>query len=378
MSEETKLDTETETVNTETETETINYSNLSDEEFVKLFENNQLQSSEEIIETSKEETTQEKSDSEPDIVDEDIIDTDTNTEPKDEDNNEDTNTKEDVNNDEINTDEDYLKVINELKEGFKAHGKTIKLKSADDLKRIAQMGVDYGFKMSAIKRYKKKIQSLDDAGITNLDTLNYLIDVYKGDKEAIKQLLKDNNIDPYDITDLDDVKYTNTGKNIASDSNVDFNIALDEIKESEHFNKIYDIIQNKWDSKSKSEILNNTTVLKGLQYEVESGRFDTIQNEVENKKIFGEIPSDISDIEAYRYVLHNYMEQQSKIVKESKPVTKNKPVITNKDIDVNKTSTKPTQSNKTTVTKNKFSDKELANLSDDDFTKLFESGYFNN
>lgn len=376
MSEETKLDTETETVNTETETETTNYSDLSDEEFVKLFDNNQLQSSEEITETSKEETTQKESDSEPDIVDETITD----TEPKDEDNDEDTDTKEDVNNDEINTNEDYLKVINELKEGFKAHGRTVKLKNADDLKRLVQMGVDYGSKMSAIKRYKKKIQSLDDAGITDLDTLNYLIDVYKGDKEAIKKLLKDNDIDPYDITDLEDVKYTNTGKNIASDSNVDFNITLDEVKESEHFNKIYDIIQNKWDNKSKSEILNDTTVLKGLQYEVESGRFDTIQAEVDNRKIFGEIPSDMSDIDAYRYVLDKFMKehQQKQITEQQKPISKPKPVVTNKDIDVNKTSTKPTQSNKTTATKRKYSDNELANLSDDDFTKLLESGYFNN
>lgn len=377
MSEETKLDTETETVNTETETETTDYSNLSDEEFVKLFENNQLQSSEEITKTSKEETTQEESDSEPDTVDEIITD----TEPKDEDNDEDTDTKEDVNNDEINTDEDYLKVINELKEGFKAHGRTVKLKNADDLKRLAQMGVDYGSKMSAIKRYKKKIQSLDDAGITDLDTLNYLIDIYKGDKEAIKQLLKDNNIDPYDITDLEDVRYTNTGKNIASDSNVDFNITLDEVKESEHFNKIYDIIQNKWDSKSKSEILNDTTVLKGLQYEVESGRFDTIQAEVDNRKIFGEIPSNMSDIDAYRYVLDKFIkeyQQKQQTIEQQKPVVKSKPVVTNKDIDVNKTSTKPTQSNKTTTTKRKYSDSELANLSDSDFTKLLESGYFSN
>lgn len=359
MSEEKLTETGTETVNTDTETDT-DISSLSDEEFNKLFDSGEFIKSESFNNSDTSEETSSKSlEPEQENLNKEISTTEIENDTTDE-----TNTEE------VKEEPNYKEIVQQIFTEFKANGKTIKPETPEDVKSLMQMGANYGKKMTTIKQYSKQIQSLEDAEINTLDKLNFLIDIYKGDREAVKQLLKDNNIDPYELVDLDEINYTNTGKNIATDDTIEFSMALNEVKQSEYFKDIYEVLENKWDNKSKSEILNNTKLLNGLKEEFELGRFNDIQAKVDRERQFGRL-MDMTDLEAYSYIVTQEVNRANQ-QQETKPV----PKVTNKDIDVNKASTQPTQSNNKNNKPTKFSDSELASMSDEEFDRLYQKGYF--
>lgn len=364
--------TETETVKTNTDTDTeIDLNNLSDEEFLKYYDDkiNSINTSK-PVETNDNVDTKQKEDIK-DIKEESNTDISTSNDTDNEDNiKEEDNTNSD---NTINYKEEYEKIF----KGFKANGKELKPTNVDEVISLMQKGANYNKKMKDIKHMTKQVKSLTDAGIQDLETLNYIIDIYKGDKEAIKKLLKDKNIDTYDL-DLEDIQYKNNYNNILSDDSVKFSMAIDEIKESPNRDKIYSIIQNEWDSTSKNELLKDTNLIKGLQYEVESGRYDIIQEEVNRLKQFGQF-EDVSDLTAYQIVLNNYLVKQGVIDSQgnviNKPNTSNNKKI--KDIDVNKESIKPTTHTNNTKS-DKYSDEDIKKMSDEEFIKRYDNGEFFN
>lgn len=356
--------TETETVNnTDTDTE-VDYSNLSDDEFLKFYDSKINHST-----TSNNEETKNNVDTNQNL---DNSTEDNNTKDKVEDIKEDTtnSTNEEKEDYEI----EYDKVKNIFKDGFKANGKILKPKNMDEVISLMQMGANFNKKMKDIKHMTKQVKSLTEAGIEDLDTLNYVIDIYKGNQEAIKKLLKDKNISTYDL-DLDDINYNKNYDNILSDENIEYRNTIDSIKESPNAEQIYNIVENIWDSKSKKEILNDSKVLEGLKYEVETGRYDIIQSEVDRLRSFGKLQN-LDDLTAYRLVLHDYLEQNGIIDKQGNEI-KTKPTnkIVTKDIDVNKESTKPTTH--VNNTKNdKYSINDIVNMSDEEFIKEYNKGSF--
>ena len=87
-----------------------------------------------------------------------------------------------------------------------------------------RMGANYTKKMQLMAPLKKAAESLSRADIKE-DDLNFLIDVHKGDKEAIKKLLTKHNVDPMEL-DLDSTNYV-PKNNIVSDEDVEYSNILD-------------------------------------------------------------------------------------------------------------------------------------------------------
>ena len=93
----------------------------------------------------------------------------------------------------------YKDVVEQIFAPFKANGKEIAPRTVEDVVQLMQMGANYTKKMQSIAPMRKAVESLSNAGIDSEEKLSYLIDLYKGDKEAIKQLLKNNQIDAMDL-----------------------------------------------------------------------------------------------------------------------------------------------------------------------------------
>ena len=203
-----------------------NLSDMSDEEFLALMDSKGTITATNSDKKTKTDTNVPKDTNKrkSDAVDDKLKDQNTDKEP----------TK--VDNQEV----DYKSIYEQVFKPLKANGKEITPKSVEDIISLMQMGANYTKKMQLMAPMKKVVQSLDNAKIDEQE-LNFLIDVSKGDKEAIKQLLIKHKIDPLEI-DLDNDNTYSPRNNIASDEDVEFNDTLMDIHDS--LPRIQEILNN--------------------------------------------------------------------------------------------------------------------------------------
>ena len=257
---------------------------------------------------------------------------------------------------------DYKAVYDSIFKPFKANGKTIAPRNAEDVISLMQMGANYTKKMQLMAPMKRAVESLNKAGI-NEEELNFLIDIHNGDKEAIKNLLKKNEIDPIDL-DIEDTKYI-PKNNIASDADVEFSETLMDIESS--LPKIQEILNKTWDSKSKQLVLKDPQLMRALHQEIEMGRFDEVQQRLEIEKTFGRYKG-ISDIEAYIDLVTKMVNEKARTsTTETKHIEK-QPETTTKSIP-DKTKAAPVRS-KPKNQGSTLTAKDLFSMSEEEFNKL--------
>lgn len=323
-------------------------SDMSDEEFLALMDSKGTITATNSDKKTKTDTNVPKDTNKrkSDTVDDKLKDQNTDKEP----------TK--VDNQEV----DYKSIYEQVFKPFKANGKEITPKSVEDIISLMQMGANYTKKMQLMAPMKKVVQSLDNAKIDEQE-LNFLIDVSKGDKEAIKQLLIKHKIDPLEI-DLDGDNTYSPRNNIASDEDVEFNDTLMDIHDS--LPRIQEILNNTWDDNSKKAILKDPRLMRALHEEVQMGRFDEVQKRLEAEKTFGRYKG-ISDVDAY-IDLVSKMEQERMKTK-TQPETPTRTESTKKIPDKSKAA--PTKG-KTSKSSSSLTAKDLLSMSDDEFNKLSE------
>ena len=253
----------------------------------------------------------------------------------------------------INYEEIYKRIFSP----FKANGKEITPRTPEDVISLMQMGANYTKKMQVMAPMRKIVESLSKAGV-NEEDLNFLIDVYKGDKEAIKELLKKNELDITDL-DLDEVNYKPNKNNIASDEDVSFAETLSDINES--IPQIQEILNKTWDAESKRLLLSDPRAMRALHEEIQMGRFEKVQKQLEVEKTFGRY-KDVPDVQAY-IDLVNRMVANEQV---NTPKAKETPKTTKSVPDKRKAApTRSTPKGSSTLTA-----KDLFSMSDEEFERL--------
>ena len=345
---ESDIDSDTNSEANDSDESQNNLSDMSDEEFLALMDSKGTITATNSDKKTKTDTNVPKDTNKrkSDAVDDKLKDQNTDKEP----------TK--VDNQEV----DYKSIYEQVFKPFKANGKEITPKSVEDIISLMQMGANYTKKMQLMAPMKKVVQSLDNAKIDEQE-LNFLIDVSKGDKEAIKQLLIKHKIDPLEI-DLDGDNIYSPRNNIASDEDVEFNDTLMDIHDS--LPRIQEILNNTWDDNSKKAILKDPRLMRALHEEVQMGRFDEVQKRLEAEKTFGRYKG-VSDVDAY-IDLVSKMEQERMKTK-TQPETPTKTESTKKIPDKSKAA--PTKG-KTSKSSSSLTAKDLLSMSDDEFNKLSE------
>ena len=345
---ESDIDSDTNSEDNDSDESQNKLSDMSDEEFLALMDSKGTITATNSDKKTKTDTNVPKDTNKrkSDAVDDKLKDQNTDKEP----------TK--VDNQEV----DYKSIYEQVFKPFKANGKEITPKSVEDIISLMQMGANYTKKMQLMAPMKKVVQSLDNAKIDEQE-LNFLIDVSKGDKEAIKQLLIKHKIDPLEI-DLDGDNTYSPRNNIASDEDVEFNDTLMDIHDS--LPRIQEILNNTWDDNSKKAILKDPRLMRALHEEVQMGRFDEVQKRLEAEKTFGRYRG-VSDVNAY-IDLVSKMEQERMKTK-VQPETPIRTESTKKIPDKSKAA--PTKG-KTSKSSSSLTAKDLLSMSDDEFNKLSE------
>ena len=237
-----------------------------------------------------------------------------------------------------------------------------------------QKGANYTKKMQDLAPMRQAAESLIRAGIDNKE-LSFLIDLHSGNKDAIKKLLKDNKIEITDFDPEEEISYQPTGDNIASKADIEFQDALLDSKKN--LDKIKDILYNVWDEESREKVLQDPELLRGLNTEIELGRFDQVQKILENEKVFGRSKGK-PDIIAYIELVNELIKRQEENNSKSNTSSDNSNYQTTKKqtnrIIPNagdKTKAAPSKG-KPTFAKSRFTPEEIMNMPEEEFLKLSE------
>ena len=108
---------------------------------------------------------------------------------------------------EQSTTVDYKEAYGQIMAPLKANGKTIELRSVDELRSLAQMGANYTRKMQDIAPHRKILLMLENNGLLDESKLSFYIDLEKKNPEAIKKLVVESGIDPLEIDTSVPAKY---------------------------------------------------------------------------------------------------------------------------------------------------------------------------
>ncbi|AMD43409.1 hypothetical protein ZC03_022 [Pseudomonas phage ZC03] len=205
--------------------------------------------------------------------------------------------KEPVQDSDINYKEFYETVM----KPFKANGKTIELRNAQEAIQLMQMGANYTRKMQEISKHRKTIATLQENGITTDEELAFLLDLKNKNPEAIKKFFKDNNIDPFDVDTSTEVNYKPKVK-MVSEEVLETRAILEELNSDPEGAKTLRLIADTWDDESTRFMWNNPSAFKIIHEQRVSGVYDQIMNEIDRQTTLGILHPHGSILEKYNIV----------------------------------------------------------------------------
>jgi hypothetical protein len=198
-------------------------------------------------------------------------------------------------------DVDYKAEFTRVMAPFKAAKREIKLDNIEDARRLMQMGVDYSRKMEAMKPFQRVLSTLKKNDLLDIGRLNFLIDLDKKNPEAIRKFLKDSEIDPMDLQLGDDAVAYKPNDHMVGEQEVALDMVLDEIRETDTFERTAQVISKDWDTASRQVLFESPSIIRALNQNMQDGIFDQISAVVESERIHGRLLG-LSDLEAYKTV----------------------------------------------------------------------------
>ena len=191
---------------------------------------------------------------------------------------------------------------------FKANGKEYEF-TEDEIKSqfplIFGQAMDYTKKMQAMKPWRQQIDALEQNEISP-EQLNLAIDVLKGDKDAITEILKRTGVDALDL-DIENSRYV--AKNYGRDDTVlAVKDVVDQISSDPEYDMTFKVLNNEWDERSWKEMSSNPEMIRLLHIDVKNGMYNKVQPIAEKLKVYGRGVK--SDLDYYEEAARIYFAQQ--------------------------------------------------------------------
>jgi hypothetical protein len=182
---------------------------------------------------------------------------------------------------------------------FKANGRTIEIKSPEEVIRLMQMGAGFGRKLQSLQPALKTLKMLEKADLLDEGKLSFLIDINNKNPDAIKKLIKDSGIDPLDLNIGDNASYT-PKSHAVSDKEMAFHSALEDVQSLPGGNETVRIVNQTWDKESKAALWESPELLGVIQSQRENGIYDQIAAEIDRQRLLGQIPANTPFLKAYK------------------------------------------------------------------------------
>lgn len=369
--------------------------NLSDEDFDKYM-------NEAIAEGGMVEEEEEVDGTETEVEEDEV---DTAEQPEDENESEDSDDNNDVDEEQVEeteedseTDEGIQETVDEhpTKEETKPTADTHKVPTfrlkadgtefdltEDELKQLASKGMNYTKKMQDIKEYREHVSAIKEAALSK-DDINLMIDVLKGDKDALATVMKRTGVDALDV-DVENSKYVpkNYGRN---EVELDIEEVVETISRDPEYVTTKHIISSNWDKQSQMEFVKDPIKIKKLHEDVKNGTFDQVVPMMLKKKALDGARK--SDIEYYieagtDYYQNKAREAYNASVIEAEKAKKQADIKVVKEQEAKRSVVTETASKRkaATMTKPKTAKRSIDDylntaMSDDEFSKLMEKAIY--
>ena len=160
---------------------------------------------------------------------------------------------------------------------IKANGKEFEM-TLDELKQTASKGMDYLKKTTALKPYRTMIAAMEENKVSPED-INLLIDLKKGNKEAIAKLIKENEVDVYDLPEANDYKPQEYRQ---SETALEMKEVLSTISKDAEFSRTSEIYAA-FDEQTKAFLNEDPSRIVGLHNDIKTGVFDKVLPLAEKK-----------------------------------------------------------------------------------------------
>ena len=190
---------------------------------------------------------------------------------------------------------------------FKANGKEYSFTPDEIISQFPKIfgqAMDYTKKTQALKPWRKTIDAIESANLSH-DQINLMIDVFKGDKNAIAEVMRRTGVD---ALDLDTENNVYTPKDYGRDDTaLAIKDIVDEISVDKEFSITQQILNKEWDDRSFSELTRDPELIKLLHIDVKSGTYDKVQPIAEKLKVFDRGRQ--SDLEYYKQAASEYFRE---------------------------------------------------------------------
>lgn len=263
---------------------------------------------------------------------------------------------------------DYKAFYEKVNSSFKANNKLVELRSPEEAIQLMQMGANYTKKMQEMAAYRKQVTMLQKNDLLDEQKLSYLIDLSKGEPEALKKLMEEHSLDPLDV----DMSVPNAyvgGNHTISDNEIRFKDTLDTLTSTPEGQQAVSLINTEWDQASKDALWKDPGIMSVMADHVKSGMYQVISQEIERQRTLGNVPDDVSFLKAYQAVgehmgkaglLKSYYQQA--------PIAKAKGIATGKSSNAaNVSAAAPTRAVKKTTAA-----VDLSNLDDAQFMEAMK------
>ena len=243
-----------------------------------------------------EETNVLDDDEEDDTLDEDDSDEEENSPVEqdiEDDEDEETDTELLTDDDVEDTEDDselsrYKKFYDEITNAeFVANGRKVKgFTTPEQIIKSQQMAHGFSEKMSGFKKYRPLMDAIKSNGmLEDSDKFNMMIDVMNGDKEAIKQLISNLDIDPILDLELDDISYE-AKNHIATDEQMVINDTFETAKSygGDVSSRLKEVVGSQWDKESFDVFLKDAETRKDLMEHLNDGTFDVVSDRITQLK----------------------------------------------------------------------------------------------
>lgn len=293
--------------------------NLSDEELERAFlearaQDNSPETDIENVEYDSEETIdleQPEMDSDNDLVVDDVADTEIEADSEETEGTPDEGPEVTEEQTEENDEEVTPDVTETPVHKFKANGKEYTFTPEEMMSQFPKIfgqAMDYTKKTQALKPWRKTIDAIESANLSH-DQINLMIDVFKGDKNAIAEVMRRTGVD---ALDLDTENNVYTPKDYGRDDTaLAIKDIVDEISSDKEFSITQQILNKEWDDRSFSELTRDPELIKLLHIDVKSGTYDKVQPIAEKLKVFDRGRQ--SDLEYYKQAAREYVREINEV-----------------------------------------------------------------
>lgn len=237
----------------------------------------------------------------------------------------------------------------------------IEANNIDELKTIASKALKDKTRYDRNKEQLAVLEGVKEQGLSEQD-LYLLVEAKKGNKQALAKLLKEANVDPYELDPEElDVDGYKPNEYKADPKIVEVKSIIDDVKQNETAFKTFNyMLNNEFNESDRAKAFEDPNLLSFLGETIKSGIFDKIAPNYTKRKIMGENP-----ISAYIDAYDDYMKEINN--------TKQETVSKAKQENQEKVTKRKKASEGTKKSRSNKAKKSVEDMSDAEFEKYYKS-----